>query len=497
MTHMLRPHIVILGAGFGGTYVGKKLARLAKIGEIDLTIVNRTNYFLFTPLLHEVATGSLSPRSVAEPLREVFVHECVRIIQGSVDSIDLEKQTVKIAPLRQSADGGGPNTAAFSIEYDYLVIATGAETNHYGIPGAERLTLPLKSLADAARIRNRIIDSFEAATLTTDPTERARLLSFAVVGGGPTGVEVASELAELVSGMVKRYFDERGRVDVPHSRRPSRSQNMRNDYFKGENGPDGGRGKELNDPAHCSPEEPEITLIDSGPEILSMFDQKLRKKAAERLTSDGVSIRQNTKVVEVTPQGLALGDGSMLSAGTVIWAAGVKPIIPRFEGDSQPELFAGRLAVNEHFQLKGQSKVFVLGDAAGYVDAHASKAIVRADPDKHSDKDSPIPSIPAMRALPQSAQVAVSEARVVAHNIQAAIQGKELKGLHFHSKGSMVSVGQWFAVGEILSLKISGPLTWWLWRTVYLFKFASSRKRVRIALEWAFELVSPRDITKM
>jgi len=483
---MLRPHVVVLGAGFGGTYVGKKLAKLAKAGEIDLTIVNRTNYFLFTPLLHEVATGSLSPRSVAEPLREIFVHTSTRIIQGIVDSIDMEKQTVKIA--------ASPNTTAFSIEYDYLVIATGAETNYYGIPGADRLALPLKDLSDAARIRNRVIDAFETATLTADKDERARLLSFTVVGGGPTGVEVASELAELTAGMVKRYFNDTKDCD-----------------------PD--------DPRNCSPEEPKIALIDSGPMILPMFDAKLRMQASERLAKAGISIKQNTKVVEVSPVGLKLappaGGGSTFSTGTVIWAAGVKPVIPHFEGDRQPELFAGRLAVNEFFQLKSQSRVFVLGDVAGYVDSHTIdksanidqhilKAIARTDSNDHSDKDAAtrsasehpsslndFQSMPQMKALPQLAQVAVSEALVVASNIIAAIQGKDLKNLHYHSKGSMVSVGQWFAVGKIFGMNIAGPLTWWLWRTVYLFKFASWRKRIRIALEWAFELVSPRDITKL
>ena len=436
---MLRPHIVILGAGFGGTYVGKRLARLAKRGEIELTIVNRTNYFLFTPLLHEVATGSLSPRSVAEPLREIFVGTRARIIQGVVDTIDLETQTVKIA--------NGP-----AIEYDYLVIATGAETNYYGIPGAERLALPLKTIADAARIRNRVIDAFEAASLTTDTAERARLLSFAVVGGGPTGVEVASELAELVSGMIKRYFS------CPPDADPD-------------------------DPGHCLPEEPVITLLDTGPEILSMYDPELRRKAAERLTKDGVAIKQNTKVVEVAAQGITLGDGSMLVAGTVIWAAGVKPTIPRFE-NAQPELIAGRLAVNDRFQLKGQTRVFVLGDAAGYIDPRDQAA-------------SDVPGAAPARPVPQLAQAAVSEARAVAGNIVASIAGKELQDFHFNTKGSMVSVGQWFAIGRIFSVNMSGPLTWWLWRTVYLFKFASWRKRAVIAFEWAFELILPRDITKL
>ena len=175
---MLKPHVVVLGAGFGGTYVTKKLAKYVKKGLIDVTIVNKTNYFLFTPLLHEVATGSLSPTSVAEPLREVFSGTGVELCQGTVQSIDLGEHRVHI-----SSSNGSRHT----LPYDYLVISTGAKTNYYGISGAEKYTLPLKDLSDAVRIRTHVIDCFEEAIMCEDPVERARLLSFVVVGVGVIG----------------------------------------------------------------------------------------------------------------------------------------------------------------------------------------------------------------------------------------------------------------------------------------------------------------------
>jgi NADH dehydrogenase len=434
---MLRPHVVILGAGFGGTYVAKSLIDRVKKGEIDLTIVNRTNYFLFTPLLHEVATGSLSPRNVAEPLREIFVHTGVRIVQGSVDSINAGERTVTIRD----------NGSTHSIPYDYLVIALGAETNYYGIPGAAELTLPLKSLADAAAVRNRIIDSFERAILASDQAERKAILSFAVVGGGPTGVELAAELSEFVQGMVKRYYD---------------GSNCRAD-----------------DPRKCGPEEPTITLVNAGKELLEMFKPELRTAALDRLQKNGVIVRSSTAVTNVTRSGMTTAAGDPIPASTIIWTAGVKAIVPHFS-DIKPTLMGGRLSVDSYFRLLGNDRIFVLGDAAAYVDVHDFQ------------KDSA-----NTRPLPMLAQVAEAQSGIVARNVMASIDQKQLRDFHYHSQGSMVSVGQWFAIGEIFSMKLAGRFTWWLWRTVYLFKFASWRKRVRIALEWAYELISPRDITKL
>ena len=440
---MIKPRILILGAGFGGMYVARKFKSLVQKGEADVTIINETNYFLFTPLLHEVATGSLAPRSVAEPLREIFVNSGIKICQGTVVSIDRARQVVTIL--------GGVNSddihhrVKHEIQYDFLVIATGSTTNYYNIPGADIHTYPLKSLADAVQIRSRVIDSFEEAILCDDPVVRSRLLSFVVVGGGPTGVEVVSELAEFIHGMVKRYYNDTNcRVDEAGS---------------------------------CRPEEPTITLVHAGPELLQQFSPSLRKSAEDRLHKEGVSLQVGVAVTSVSPRGIELSNNTTVYASTVIWAAGVKPVIPPFANE-QPALIGGRLVVDEYFRVEGDSKVFALGDVAGYIDTVNS-----TDGKKMT--------------LPLLAQVAVRQSSLVTKNIMATIKAKKLKPFIYHSKGSMVSVGQWFAVGEIYSMDIAGKITWWLWRTVYLSKFISWKKRLRIVIDWTLDALYPRDMTKL
>ncbi len=439
---MSRPHILILGAGFGGMYTARRLQSLVYRDVADITVVNDTNYFLFTPLLHEVATGALTPQSVTEPLREIFAGTGIKIRQGKVASIN---QTQRVVTILSDINGDDIHPQIkHEINYDILVIATGATTNYYNITGAEVNTHPLKTLADAVEIRRRVIDSFEEAIMCDDPATRSRLLSFAVVGGGPTGVELISELAEFIKGMVKRYYhDTRCRP---------------------------------NESGSCRPEEATITLIHAGGELLQQFSPKLRTKAARRLQKTGITLRLNTQVTSVTSDGLNFADGTNLPAATVIWTAGVTPIIPAFEGTAA-SLVGKRLAVDEYFRLVGDTTTFVLGDAAAYLDT--------------TQKQSPNPI-----ALPMLAQVAVGQARIVADNIKATLAGKRLQSFRYHSKGSMVSIGQWFAIGELFSFKISGLITWWIWRTVYLFKFFSWKKRIRIIIDWTLNIFYPRDITK-
>jgi NADH dehydrogenase len=420
---MKRPQIVILGAGFGGVYVAKSLRAAIKRGEADVTIINRTNNFLFTPLLHEVATGGLNPRNVAEPLREIFVGVDIRIVQGWVESIDSKAKTMSV-----KVDGDISSTLSF----DYLVIATGAETAYYGIAGAQENTFPLKTLADAARIRNRVINVFEEAGMVEDPEKRREMLSFVVVGGGATGVEVAGELIEFIDGIVERYH-------------------------------------------YCKKGEPKVMLVHAGKELLEQFKPSLRAAARDRLTQTGVEVRAETFVTEVTKDGLRLRSGDMIMASTVIWSAGVRALVPKF-ADIQPTLTGGRLAVDSYFRLLGSDRIFAMGDAAAYVDTDAG---------------------PNAKPIPQLAQAAQAEAATVAANLLAAIRGTPMSVFHYRSKGAMVSVGQWFAIGEIYSMNIAGWFTWWLWRTVYLFKFGSWKKRVRIGLEWFIDIFFPRDITKI
>ena len=439
---MLKPHVVVLGAGFGGTYVTKKLAKYVKKGLIDVTIVNKTNYFLFTPLLHEVATGSLSPTSVAEPLREVFSGTGVELCQGTVQSIDLGEHRVHI-----SSSNGSRHT----LPYDYLVISTGAKTNYYGISGAEKYTLPLKDLSDAVRIRTHVIDCFEEAIMCEDPVERARLLSFVVVGGGPTGVETVAELNEFIHGIIDRYYCK------THA---------------------------------CDHDELKVTLINSGPELLQQFPATLRASVLSHLKSQGIDVRLDNAVNNVTPHTISLvGKTSGMIGGideetvetiqtsTIIWAAGVKPVTldligaNNLTGVSSSNIAGNsRLLVDEFFRLNGDERAFSLGDMAG--------------------------------ASPMLAQVAVGQAGVVAANIIASIKQKPLKTFSYRSKGSLVSVGKWFAVGALYSRGgnphvIKGRFAWWLWRTTYLSKFASWKKRIRIMFEWTLQLFFPRDITKL
>jgi len=414
---MIKPHILILGAGFGGMYTARQFRHLVKKGEVDVTIVNETNYFLFTPLLHEVATGSLGPQSVSEPLREIFAGTDIKICQGTVISIDRKNRKVTILGDVNSDDIH--HRVKHEISYDFLVISTGATTNYYNIPGADIHTYPLKTLYDAVMIRRRIIDSFEEASMCEDPIVRAQLLSFVVVGGGPTGIEIVSELSELVKGMIKRYY------------------------------------KDL----ECA-----VTLIHSGPELLQQFSPKLRKAAHDRLIKECVKIHVGASVISVSPRGIELSNNTTIFSSTVIWAAGVTPVIPPFEGDV-PEMIGRRLAVDEYSRLPGDDRVFALGDVAG--------------------------------SLPMLAQVAVGQAHAIASNIKASIKGKKLKTFKYRSKGSMVSIGQWFAIGEIFHLKISGIFAWWLWRTIYLFKFISWKKRFRIVASWTMNIFYPRDITRL
>lgn len=414
-----KPHIVIVGAGFGGLYTAKHLIPFVKKNEIDITIINKTNYFLFTPLLHEVATGGLHPTSVSESLREIFKKTGVTIYQDTVLSIDTSKKIV----LAENSE----------IPYDYVVLATGAETNYYNIPGAKENSLGLKNLKEAMDIRQSIIDSFEKATLTKDEDERKKLLSFAVVGGGATGVETVAEIAEFANEIKNRYYKGQKKYRV----------------------------KDIS-----------ISLINTGPEILKPFHPKIQKAARKRLEKMNVTLLLNKTVSSLSPGVIHFSDESALSANTIVWATGVTPSVPKCI-EHEVKLTGGRLEVDEFLRMVNMPNIFVLGDSACVVNPNGNPP-------------------PAMLA-----QVAVAEAKIVAKNIMATIKNKKLKKFVYRSKGSLISLGQWFATGEIFSFVISGKIAWGIWRTVYLSKFLSREKRTHIALEWILDIFYPRDVTKI
>lgn len=422
-------NIVIIGGGFGGVYTARYLANMLPKNLEEgnqVTLISRNNYFLFTPLLHEVATGGLGPLSVAEPLREMFRNREVTVIQGDVGSVDLNTKKITLSGSREAisaTDSTNPNI----IEYDTLVYAGGATTNFYNTPGAEQYSVPMKNLEDALAIRTRVINSFEQAIV--DPKDAHNLLSFVVVGGGPTGVELAAELAEFVHGTMCAYYAESG----------------------------------------LDPKDASVTLLSSSPDLLMQCDEALRPIARTALIEKGVKVVCGAMVKEVTETSVKLADGTSVSTAHVFWMAGVKPAIPVFSDSTGKEIAVsldkgGRIVTDPYQRMAGRPEVFVLGDAAG-----------------------------GDGAKPMLAQVATQAARIVAWNI---LKPAELRPFKFASKGTLVSLGQWHAVGEIFGIHISGPIAWLIWRTVYLFKFITWRKRFKVASEWTVGIFSPRDITK-
>lgn len=404
--------VAILGTGFGGMYAWKYLYK--KYPKARYILVNNTNYFLFTPLLHEVATGSLYHRQVVEAVRHLTEGTQTEFVIGNVLSINTATKEI--------------STDKCPIKYDVAVLALGSRTNFFNIPGAEEHSLILKNIADAIKIRGRFIDAFEQAAMSKNTTEKKKILSFVIVGGGPTGVELAAEAAQLLWKTFDRFYDT------------------------------------------IYPDDITVTLVTRDPELLMMFHKTLRGKAKEALINKRVQVITNENVAAVRNDGIVLASGKKIDASHVIWAAGVMPnvpqAIPSFELDK-----GGRVVVDEYLRVKGVKDVYAIGDAASFM-----------------TKDN--------KPLPMLAQVAVQQAKVAAINIARECEGKTLKKFKFIRLGDLVSVGRWHALGDTMGIRWSGPAAWVMWRMVYLFKFFSWSKRVKIAVDWTVDLFYPRDITK-
>ena len=293
---MEKKRVIILGAGFAGLYTYLYLKKVRAAKNLDIILVNKTNYFLFTPMLHEVATGGLNPQHVAESLREALRTYTPDFLQAEVRAIDLRNQVIQ--------------TSECAIEYDYAVIALGAETNFYDIPGAEKYALQLKSIQDALGIRRKIIDVFEAASCTADPEERKGLLQFVIVGGGATGVELVAEISEFIFHTMARLYNT---IDFES--------------------------------------EVSLALVNSDEEILKIFHPFLRAKAHHTLEKKHVVIHTNCVVKEVAHDGVRTMDDQFIHGHTIIWVAGVKAVRVKFP--TRPEFDkGGRSLVDTFLRVK-------------------------------------------------------------------------------------------------------------------------------------------------
>lgn len=407
--------IVILGGGFGGLYTYKGLYKYFHHSEIDITIINRNNYFLFTPLLHEVATGGIAHHQVVESIRQIIYKTNDHLHIAEVISVDCKNQIVK--------------TDISEFNYDILVVALGATTNFFNAPGAEKYCFVLKDLHDAVKLRGNLISSFEKASEIKDEEERKKALSFAVIGGGPTGVEVVSEISELFNDTLLRYY---------HST--------------------------------IKPSDVSLYLINRDKEILLPFPPSLRTNALKILQKKGVKVMLNTAVKEIKSDEIVFSDDSILPVSHVVWTAGVKPNLPTFV-DSLILDDWGRIVVNPLLQTLKYKNIFVIGDIASVNDLDG-------------------------KPLPMLAQIAVKQGLHTGQNIWNLVNDRNLLPFSYKSKGVLASLGRWQAVADIGGLYLSGPFAWFIWRTIYLFKFLSNSKKVKIVVDWTINIFYPRDITK-
>jgi NADH:quinone reductase (non-electrogenic) len=296
--------VVVVGAGFGGLNAAKRLCGHG----LDILVVDRNNYHLFIPLLYQVATGNLGEEEIAGPLRQIFrSHPDVRFLRTSVQQVDLER--------RQIMTDAGP------IDYDYLVLAPGSVTNYFGNSAIQQQAYDFKGLDGAAALRSHILDMFERATHAADPQQQQALMTFLIVGGGPTGVEFAGALAELVR----------------HA--------LRKDY------------------AQLPVQQAKIYLVEGLPYLLAPYPDRLRQYAQRRLEQRGVEVRLNTLVSAVEGEQVQLQDGTTIRAATLMWTAGVQaPAL--IEALEAPKARGGRVNVAPDLSLTEHPEVFVVGDMA-------------------------------------------------------------------------------------------------------------------------------------
>ncbi len=409
---MKKKEIVILGAGFAGIATYLSLPKSVRKNH-NITIINRENYFLFTPLIHELATGALNAYHVTEPIRSLIDSD-TRFIQSTVTSIDIEGKEISLSLGK--------------IPYDILVIALGSTTNFFNTIGAEKYAYTLKSLDDAKKLRNHFLDTFEAASLEADSSKRKEMLNFIIVGGGPTSVELAAEAAEL-------FFD------------------TFHEYYKN----------------FINFDEISLSLINSGENLLQPFRKKFQKYAKHTLIKKQVKIVNNTRVSEITADGVVTADGKKIAAKTVVWAAGVMAY--SLQCPLHLKEVKGCLMVNDYLQISHYKDVFVLGDMAHVQTTDG-------------------------RGLPMLAQVAKQQGIIAGKNIGRLVSGKKLKKFKYKSRGNLVSLGQWHAIADLHLISFTGNFAWFVWRTIYLHNFASWRKRLKITLDWTINLFSERDITR-
>jgi NADH:ubiquinone reductase (H+-translocating) len=402
-----RRRVVIVGGGFGGMAAAKHL----KGADVDVTVVDRTNHHLFQPLIYQMAAGALSQGEVAAPIRGMLKRqENATALMASVADVDVERRQVVL-------DRGE------RLDYDSLIMACGGETSYFGHDEWSEVSCALKTLADAVRLRQRIFGAFEEAERTDDPSARQEWLTFVVVGGGPTGVEISGQLAILARQAMRPQFR---RLD---------------------------------------PRAARVILLDAGDRVVPAFSEATSAKAAKELGSLGITVREHAPVTDINPQGVTVKVGDKterIASRTVVWAAGVQTagvagILARAAGATTDR--AGRVEVNPDLTLPGHPEISVIGDAAKLAGADG-------------------------KPLPGLATTAIQQARHVAAAVRQGQPGAS-KPFKYFDKGALAVVGRGRAVCEVRGHRLSGLIAFVMYLTVHLFYLGGvGGRRITVVMTW-------------
>lgn len=405
-----RRRVVILGGGFGGLSAARALAG----AKAEITLIDKNNYHLFQPLLYQVATGGLSPADISSPLRGVLKkRKDVRTVMLEAVNIDKENREVVCSDRR--------------IPYDILIVATGAENQYFGQDSWRTIAPGLKTLDDALDIRTRIFMAFEKAELEKDEQRRKSLLTFVIIGGGPTGVELAGAVAEIARDTLKHDFRS---IDPTSSR---------------------------------------ILLVERSERILTTFSPVLSVKATRSLKRLGVEVATGQRVTSIIEGRVIISAGSsetQVMAGTILWASGTKAssLGAVLAGEDRQELldYQGRVTVMPDLTLPGHSEIFVIGDLATF-------------------------SHQMGKALPGLAPVAISQGQYVARVIAARIAGKPSPGgYRYRDRGILATIGRSAAVVDFPKLRFSGFFAWVVWLFIHLMQLCEIDNRLQVLIQWAW-----------
>ena len=402
-----RHRVVIVGGGFGGL----ACARALDGKPVDVVLLDRRNYHLFTPLLYQVATALLNPSEVAYPLRSVFRRSAnIRFRLEVVTGVDLDARVVR------TVDGD-------EIPYDSLVLATGSTNAYFGNPDLARCTIGMKTLDEALRLRNHVLSCLERAS-QTEPAGRGPWLTFVVVGGGPTGVEYAGALGELLGLVLGRDHPE------------------------------------------LDPSSARIVLVEGADRLLPAFHPRLGSYAERILSRRGAEVRTATLVKAASEEVVTLSNGETMPARTVVWSAGVQPSDPLAE-DGAARSRSHRLVADARLRLDGRDEVFVIGDAASVA------------PEGGGQSELPMVAPPAMQEGRHVARAVLA---------RAGAAGADDPGpFRYRDKGSMATIGRNAAVVQLGRLRLTGFVGWVTWLVVHLWYIIGFRNRAVVLASWGWD----------